>query len=97
MIKTTLNTSSEFTSFSNILEFQKHIEKFHYLIGFLDPSSKKPGLMGMVSWEALREGFNEEKAYFTEKKKEDFLSLKERDLISNILVQIEMSLKRISD
>lgn len=77
-------------------EFESHVEKTHYFLNFLNPNSKKPGLLGMISWEALREGLCEQKAYFLQKKYEGSLSLKERDQATQLLSKIEMALQRIS-
>lgn len=86
--------------FSNSLncstDFQKHVDKTNYLLTFLDPSSRKPGLLGMVSWEALQNGLNEEKVYFLSKKNDSSMTLREKDLLEKMLVYIEMALERIS-
>jgi len=79
-----------------INDVDQHLGTTNYLLRFLDPTSRPPGQIGMISWGALREGLNTEKAFFNEKIQDESLSQYDADRINEILGKIEIALERIA-
>ncbi|MCH9632570.1 MAG: hypothetical protein S4CHLAM6_09080 [Chlamydiae bacterium] len=77
-------------------EFGQHMDKVDYLLGFLEPSSRAPGLIGMISWASLKEGLLVEQNYFTDKVNSGALSLRETDSANDALAKISTALEKIS-
>ncbi len=73
-----------------------HVDRVNYLLQFLDPSSRAPGIIGMISWDSLKEGLLEQKSFFNDALKSSNLSLQETDIAHNMIAKIDMALERIS-
>lgn len=76
--------------------FEQHVDKVTYLLGFLDPSSRAPGLIGMISWESLKEGLYAEQGFFNEQLNSGTLSLKETDAAHDVLAKIGVAFEKMS-
>lgn len=74
----------------------KHLDNVNYLLRFLNPSSRAPGIIGMISWESLALGLKEEKSYLTQALNNTQYTQFERDSIRKALSDIDMALERIS-
>ena len=96
-IQANLSMNSAPTSQKSITPgFEQHVDKVNYLLGFLDPSSRAPGLIGMISWESLREGLTAEQDFFNDQLNSGTLSLEETDAARDVLAKIGVAFEKIS-
>ncbi len=77
-------------------EIDSLMNRIDYFLRFLDPSSRAPGLIGMISWASLREGLEDIQDKLILAISSGHLSQADRDKAYRGLAKIDMALERIS-
>lgn len=77
-------------------EIDSLMSRIDYFLRFLDPSSRAPGLLGMISWASLREGLEDIQDKLIQALRSGHLSQADRDKAYRGLAKIEIALDRIA-
>lgn len=96
MIQSISNTCNYSPCSPNHSEMDQLMDRLDYFLRFLDPSSRKPGIIGMISWEALREGLEEIQEKLILAIDSGKLTQNDLDKAYKGLSKIEIALERIS-